>query len=234
MMRRTVVLMMLAVTLAGCADDKVADDAPDELITDDPVFVESVPVVLAENGTEVAWDFTGPYSRTLTEGTFDILAPQHVVLTSDIDGSTIEMGLWLPDGEGPFPVLMFSSPYFSVAGRPVTNPGGPSSSVGMLIDEIVPHGYAFATHAVRGTAGSGGCNDLMGPLETADIDQAIDEGFDDIQTLKRYSTVTMGPCQATGSRIGAPEISRKRMPSGPAVTVTSSPVPKRTSVRSPL
>ena len=32
-------------------------------------------------------------------------------------------------------------------------------------------------------------------ISTADIDQAIDEGFDDIQTLKRYSTVTMGPCQ---------------------------------------
>ena len=28
-----------------------------------------------------------------------------------------------------------------------------------------------------------------------DIEQAIDEGFSDIQTLKRYSTVTMGPCQ---------------------------------------
>ena len=28
-----------------------------------------------------------------------------------------------------------------------------------------------------------------------DIAQAVDEGFDDIQTLKRYSTVTMGPCQ---------------------------------------
>ena len=28
-----------------------------------------------------------------------------------------------------------------------------------------------------------------------DIKQAIDEGFADVQTLKRYSTVTMGPCQ---------------------------------------
>ena len=28
-----------------------------------------------------------------------------------------------------------------------------------------------------------------------DIEQAIDEGFADIQTLKRYTTVTMGPCQ---------------------------------------
>ena len=28
-----------------------------------------------------------------------------------------------------------------------------------------------------------------------DVAQAIDEGFEDVQTLKRYTTVTMGPCQ---------------------------------------
>ena len=32
-------------------------------------------------------------------------------------------------------------------------------------------------------------------VSTHDIEQAIDEGFADVQTLKRYSTVTMGPCQ---------------------------------------
>ena len=35
------------------------------------------------------------------------------------------------------------------------------------------------------------CEDIT----AKDIEQAVDEGFDDIQTLKRYSTVTMGPCQ---------------------------------------
>ena len=35
------------------------------------------------------------------------------------------------------------------------------------------------------------CEDVT----TKDVADAIDEGFDDIQTLKRYSTVTMGPCQ---------------------------------------
>lgn len=32
-------------------------------------------------------------------------------------------------------------------------------------------------------------------ISASDIQMAIDEGFEDIQTLKRYSTVTMGPCQ---------------------------------------
>ena len=35
------------------------------------------------------------------------------------------------------------------------------------------------------------CEDVT----AVDIADAIDEGFDDIQTLKRYSTATMGPCQ---------------------------------------
>ena len=35
------------------------------------------------------------------------------------------------------------------------------------------------------------CEDVT----TKDITDAIDEGFDDIQMLKRYTTVTMGPCQ---------------------------------------
>ena len=34
-----------------------------------------------------------------------------------------------------------------------------------------------------------------------DVEQAIDEGFADVQTLKRYTTVTMGPCQ--GKMCGA-------------------------------
>ena len=38
-----------------------------------------------------------------------------------------------------------------------------------------------------------------------DIERAIDEGFEDIQTLKRYTTVSMGPCQGKmcGKRLTA-------------------------------
>ena len=36
---------------------------------------------------------------------------------------------------------------------------------------------------------------LCEDVTSGDITDAIDEGFEDIQTLKRYSTVTMGPCQ---------------------------------------
>lgn len=166
-MRLLVAILLIATTLAGCAgSSEPKDDAP---VTAAPVsaFPNAVPTGV---GNET-WDFSGPYSRTLVKGALEILPPQHIVIPSDIDGKDIEMGLWLPEGDGPFPVMLFSSPYFSVDGRPVTAPGG---SVDVLIEELVPHGYAFATHAVRGTAGSDGCNDLMGPLETLDIKQAVD------------------------------------------------------------
>src|SRR5262249_16346188 len=43
--------------------------------------------------------------------------------------------------------------------------------------------------------------------------------------------ITIGPYQATGSSSGFPETNRKRIPSSPAWTVTSSPLSKRMSDR---
>ncbi|HWL65024.1 MAG TPA: CocE/NonD family hydrolase, partial [Actinomycetota bacterium] len=42
-----------------------------------------------------------------------------------------------------------------------------------LTENFIPHGYAVAFLAIRGTADSGGCMNLMGSGERADIDQAI-------------------------------------------------------------
>src|SRR5690349_25088133 len=46
--------------------------------------------------------------------------------------------------------------------------------------------------------------------------------------------ITIGPYQATGSSIGLPETKRKRIPSSPASTVTSSPRSNSTSERFPV
>jgi putative CocE/NonD family hydrolase len=183
-----VALLSVSVVLAGCASNDDDDGSPtggqqavppgQGLGGDATAIVTSVPP-----GT---YNFTGPYSRLLTQGNLSVLPPAVMNLPSDVDGANIEIAYWLPDGPGPFPVFLFSSPYFvardnacydrpgvttGVCGqRTVDNPGG---AVQQMIDEFVPHGYAFATHAVRGTAGSTGCNDLMGALEIADIDQAV-------------------------------------------------------------
>jgi len=51
-----------------------------------------------------------------------------------------------------------------------------------------------AAHAGRG--GHGKCFAcLCEDVTTDDIDFSIDEGFDSLELLKRYTTVTMGPCQ---------------------------------------
>jgi hypothetical protein len=42
-----------------------------------------------------------------------------------------------------------------------------------LNEGFVPHGHAVALVAVRGTADSDGCVDLMGPDERADLDRAV-------------------------------------------------------------
>src|SRR5262249_27220693 len=61
-----------------------------------------------------------------------------------------------------------------------------------------PHSALSAQHSALGTQHSGGrkrfvclCEDVT----EKDIERAIAEGFDGIETLKRYSTVNMGPCQ---------------------------------------
>jgi len=67
----------------------------------------------------------------------------------------------------------------------------------------------------------------------ADLPKLVKTQIKRADRISAWLFITMGPCQATGSCNGAPEISRKRMPSGPACTVTSSPLPKRTRVRLP-
>ncbi len=163
------IAVLLAATLAGCANVETPDGAGDDALPGPAPVVPGAEVAVPPG----VYNFTGPYSRVLVEGALDILPPVRVDVPSKLDDANIEMALWLPDGDGPFPVMLFSSPYFyapTAGSRPVDAPGG---AVQNLIEQLVPHGYAFATHAVRGTAGSDGCNDLMGPLETADIDQAV-------------------------------------------------------------
>jgi sarcosine oxidase subunit alpha len=60
--------------------------------------------------------------------------------------------------------------------------------------EAVPTAVPAATSgAARGHGKCFAC--LCEDVTTDDIEYAIDEGFDSLELLKRYTTVTMGPCQ---------------------------------------
>jgi len=174
--------LLTLTVLAGCASNDSPDPAADDLPAGAPNVGGSDKVVTSVfPGT---YNFTGPYSRVLTPGPLAIKAPQRVEIDSPLGGS-IEMGLFLPDTTEKVPILLFSTPYLdaedSVARQQAMASGGnppptvvdTSAAVDGLIENFVPHGYAVVTHSVRGTGGSDGCNDLMGPGEMADIDAAL-------------------------------------------------------------
>ncbi|HUR61940.1 MAG TPA: CocE/NonD family hydrolase [Candidatus Thermoplasmatota archaeon] len=173
-MRLTLLMLaLLAVpAFAGCLQ------APDDPAQDPSASIANVGGAAGASVTAVfpgTYDFKGPFSRVLVPGTLPIKPGQRVTIPSPIDGRAIEMGLNLPDTKDKVPVLLFASPYFFAEG----SPGGTrtvldrTGAFGQLVEAFVPHGYAVVALAVRGTAGSSGCNDLMGPDEIKDLDAAV-------------------------------------------------------------
>ncbi len=164
--------LVLAAGLAGCLSEGDSEASPGEAdtLTIDP----DAPRAHGKQATPPGkYDFSGPYGRVLRDGALELLPPERVYLPSDIDGVDIEMGIWRPDTDEPTPVLVQASPYYGYMmsiGATVVDKEG---YYGSLIENFVPHGYTVVGLSVRGTGDAGGCNDLMGPAETADLDQAI-------------------------------------------------------------
>jgi predicted acyl esterase len=153
--------ILLLAAFAGCLDG--GDDAPA------PAAGAVAPPV--PPGT---YRYDG-FARVLADGTLQRLPKEIVYLPSELDGIDIEVTLWRPDTPDAVPVLVDAGPYYEPAGAVPAYSAYASEGghIGRLLDNFLPHGYAVAAVAVRGTAGSGGCMDLMGPKEVADLDQAI-------------------------------------------------------------
>ncbi|MEX2304057.1 MAG: 2Fe-2S iron-sulfur cluster-binding protein [Bryobacterales bacterium] len=71
---------------------------------------------------------------------------------------------------------------------------------------------------------------LCEDVSTKDIRTAVGEGFDHIQTLKRYSTVTMGPCQGKMCHHAAVSLCADATGKGFATTGTTTARPPSTPV----
>ena len=83
----------------------------------------------------------------------------------------IVMAIWRPDNYTlPMPILVDAGPYFEQDGLTMENQ---TQSTPRLVQSMLPRGYAVVQLAVRGTGTAGGCMDLLGPDETADLDQAL-------------------------------------------------------------
>lgn len=86
------------------------------------------------------------------------------------DGTPLHLDLQLPDGEGPFPVLVMYSPYTNNlnADDEAWGTTGGAAAHASFVDFYVPRGYAVGIAHVRGSGQSGGCFTLGGPDEAKD------------------------------------------------------------------
>ena len=83
------------------------------------------------------------------------------------DGVEIHVDVQLPEGEGPFPVLVEYTPYSSTLG-PTDELWANGLYANPLAEFYVPKGYAVAVAHVRGSGQSGGCFSVGGPEEAQD------------------------------------------------------------------
>lgn len=167
MAARVVVLVgvLVASALAGCLG------ADSEKSSIDP----TVRKIAGARGLPVPpceYRFDGDYSQVCADGVFAELPFVRTHLPSHLDGADIEVGYWLPDVPAgtQVPIILMASPYYGNLGEEMSKKSG---YLLMLVNNFVPHGYAVAGVSVRGTGDSGGCMDLMGAKELADLDQAV-------------------------------------------------------------
>lgn len=97
----------------------------------------------------------------------------------------ITMAVWRPENfTEPVPIIIDAGPYYEQDEHCEPNPNQcqevvedsidyPAQMTPFALKNFLPHGYAVAQIAVRGTGTSGGCMDLLGADEQADLNQAI-------------------------------------------------------------
>ncbi len=162
---------VLALVLLGAAAGCLAAD-------EDPVGPESSPqgeVPLGAESIDV---------DKLTEDAYEIQEKRVEYVTAstpDAMGDEVQLyvEIYEPDGEGPWPVILESSPYYAMrANGELEDVFGHS-----LVGTYVPKGYAVVLAHVRGTGNSEGCMDMMGPREQADqvdlVEWAAQQPFSD-------------------------------------------------------
>ena len=180
------VFAIITILLLVSIQNWILDDVVDEIKKDLGIY-DRVPVW--ERGewpyvTDQPHSFVmeyGPYEIKQTDNEYN--STHHFVeftLPLSEGGAApngkVSLGLWLPDvpeGEK-VPVISEFGPYFdetSVSTGPITVPGTWLGQ--MIIDQILPHGYAFAQVSVMGTGRSNHCMDLMGNAEQLGVDAAV-------------------------------------------------------------
>ncbi len=98
----------------------------------------------------------------LSMGTFDVTDTQYLEIPS-FDGTSLWVEVTLPDGEGPWPTVLASSPYNGRYGR-----GDTPAMWTYFTHDWAKRGYAVVNADVRGFGMSGGCVEVWGINEQKD------------------------------------------------------------------
>ncbi len=125
-----------------------------------------------QNGT-----LTGPDGASLWTGTHHFVEFE---LPIDEGGAApngkVSLAVWIPDVPNgtTVPVIAEFGPYFDEASVDTGGIEEPGTWLGqMIIEQLVPHGFAFAQVSVMGTGRSNHCMDLMGNAEQLGVDAAV-------------------------------------------------------------
>lgn len=157
------------------------------LVDEEPAYNGRVPVWEREMlDFETSGDFgiaieTGPYTVLSTDNEWN--STHHFVeyiMPIEEGGAApnglISLAVWRPNvPEGTLvPVIAEFGPYFQEQSVETPTIEVPGTWLGqMIIDQILPHGYAFAQVSVSGTGRSNHCMDLMGNAEQLGNDAAV-------------------------------------------------------------
>ncbi len=144
------------------------------------------------------YDTSQPYSFVLNQGTYELLETDnefdsvHVMIPYDLPLSEggaaascqfggecpqISLAYWRPKVPAgvKVPVIAEFGPYFGETSASTPDVSQPGSWLGVsIIQNLLPHGFAFAQVSVTGTGMSNHCMDLMGFAEQEGINAAVE------------------------------------------------------------
>ncbi|MGB0727785.1 MAG: CocE/NonD family hydrolase [Candidatus Poseidoniaceae archaeon] len=175
----SIVVIFLAMIASPLVEEGVQGNASSELRV--PVWERA----------GLPYDVTSDFGSVLEFGPYTPLATQnewnstHVFVEYELPlseggaaatGPVISLAYWRPDvPEGvQVPVIAEFGPYFQEPSVETPTIEVPGSWLGqMVVDQLLPHGYAFAQVSVTGTGRSNHCMDLMGFAEQEGVDAAV-------------------------------------------------------------
>ena len=147
---------------------------------------------------QLDYETTQPYSFVLNQGTYELLETDnefesvHVMIPYDLPLSEggaaascqfggecpqISLAYWRPKVPSGMkvPVIAEFGPYFGETSASTPDVSQPGGWLGVsIIQNLLPHGFAFAQVSVTGTGNSNHCMDLMGFAEQEGINAAVE------------------------------------------------------------